>query len=157
MQQNRLHSSWGEKYSHSAKKSALQGLCHPSSQANYQRWVGLHCPTVRFDVQLLPWVGFPGGSDGKNRLKCRRPGFIPWVRKIPWRREWLTTPVFLPGKFYGQRTLSGYSPCGHKESDTTEQLSLHISPLSIRSHFSFYYFPNRQETTGYVYISISIL
>ena len=47
----------------------------------------------------------------------------PWVEKIPWRREWLLTPVFLPGKFHSQRSLAGYSPQGHKESDTTEQLT----------------------------------
>jgi len=46
----------------------------------------------------------------------------PWVRKIPWRRKWQPTPVFLPGKSYGQRSLVGYNPQGHKESDTTEQL-----------------------------------
>ena len=38
----------------------------------------------------------------------------------PWRREWQPTPVFLPGESYGQRSLVGYSPRGHKESDTTE-------------------------------------
>ena len=47
-------------------------------------------------------------------LHCRRPGFNPWVRKIPWGREWLPAPVFLPGDFHGQRSLEGYSPCGHK-------------------------------------------
>ena len=41
---------------------------------------------------------------------------------MPWRREWLPTPVFLPGKFHGLRSLEGYSPWGRKESDTTEQL-----------------------------------
>ena len=46
-------------------------------------------------------------------------GFDPWVRKIPWRRKWQPTPVFLPGKSQGQRSLAGYSPWGHKESDTT--------------------------------------
>ena len=49
----------------------------------------------------------------------RRYGFDPWVRKIPWRRKWHPTPVFLPGKCHGQRSLGGYSPRGHKESDTT--------------------------------------
>ena len=44
----------------------------------------------------------------------------PWVRKIPWRREWQSTPVFLPGEFHGQRSLVGYSPWGPKESDMTE-------------------------------------
>ena len=44
----------------------------------------------------------------------------PWVRKIPWRREWQHTPVFLPGESHRQRSLVGYSPWGHRESDTTE-------------------------------------
>ena len=56
----------------------------------------------------------------KNLLQCRRLGFDSWVEKIPWRREQLPTPVFLLGKFHGQRNLAGYSTCGHKESDTTE-------------------------------------
>ena len=38
--------------------------------------------------------------------------FNPWVRMIPWKREWLPTPVFLPGEFHGQRNLAGYSPMG---------------------------------------------
>ena len=53
-------------------------------------------------------------SDGKESA-CKRPGFNPWVRKIPWRRNWQPTPVFLPGKFHGQRSLAGYSPRGRKE------------------------------------------
>ena len=48
----------------------------------------------------------------------------PWVRKIPWRRKWQPTSVLLPGKPYGQRSLEGYSPWGHKESETTELLTL---------------------------------
>ena len=53
--------------------------------------------------------------------QCRRHkklGFNPWVRKIPWRRK--PTPVFLPEKSHRQRSLVGYNPWGHKESDTTE-------------------------------------
>ena len=46
--------------------------------------------------------------------------------KIPWRKKWLPTPVFLPGKSHGQRSLMGYSPWGHKGSDTTVQLSTHM-------------------------------
>ena len=68
--------------------------------------------------------GFPGGSDGKeSSCNAGRPGFDPWVMKIPWRRERLPTPVFLPGEFHGQRRLMGYSPWGRKESDMTEQLT----------------------------------
>ena len=57
------------------------------------------------------------------RRRCR---FDPWVRKIPWRRKWQPTPVFLPGKFYGQRSLAGYSPWGHRKSDMTEWLGPHM-------------------------------
>ena len=67
-------------------------------------------------------VDFPGSSDGKSVcLQPGRPGFDPWVGKIPWRRKWQPTPVLLPGKSHG-RGLVGYSPWGRKESDTTERL-----------------------------------
>ena len=56
--------------------------------------------------------------------RCRRRGFDSWVGKIPWRREWQPTPVFLPGESHGWRSLGSYSPWGCKESDTTEQLSI---------------------------------
>ena len=66
-------------------------------------------------------LGFPGGSDGKRMCwQCRRPGFDPWVGKIPWRRAWQPTLVSLPGEPHGLRSLVGYSPQGHKDSDTTE-------------------------------------
>ena len=51
----------------------------------------------------------------------QRPfGFDPWVEKIPWRKKWQPTPVFLTGKFHRQRRLGGYNPWGCKESDRTE-------------------------------------
>ena len=59
-------------------------------------------------------------------LQCRRPGFYPWVEKIPWRRAQQPTLVFLLGEFHGQRSLVGCSPHGRKELDTTERLSMHI-------------------------------
>ena len=52
------------------------------------------------------------------RLQCRRQGFNPWFGKIPWRRKWQPTPIFLPEKSHWQRSLAGYSPWGCKESDT---------------------------------------
>ena len=51
-----------------------------------------------------------------------RDRFDSWVREIPWRRAWQPTPVFLPREFYGQRSLAGYSPWGHKELDMTEAI-----------------------------------
>ena len=47
-------------------------------------------------------------------------GLIPGSEGSPWRRKWQPTPIFLPGKFHGQRTLAGYSPWGRKDSDKTE-------------------------------------
>ena len=44
-------------------------------------------------------------------VACRHR-FDPWVEKIPWRKKWQPTPVFVPGKFHGQRSLVGYSPRG---------------------------------------------
>ena len=58
-----------------------------------------------------------------NVRDAKRLRFDPWLGKIPWGRKWQPTPVFLPGKFHRQRSLAGYSPWGHRESDTTEQLS----------------------------------
>ena len=55
-------------------------------------------------------------------LQCERPRFDLWVGKIPWRRKWQPTPVQLPRKSHGQRSLVGYSPWGRKESNTTERL-----------------------------------
>ena len=60
-------------------------------------------------------------------LQGGRPGFDPWVGKIPWRkRTWQPTPVFLAGESHGQRILAGYSPGGHKQLDTTERLTLSL-------------------------------
>ena len=64
----------------------------------------------------------------KNHLQCRRPGFDPWIGKLPWRRAWQSTPVFLPGESPWTEEPGGYSPRGHKGSDTTE---LPTRPLSL--------------------------
>ena len=70
--------------------------------------------------------GFPGGLVGKesacNPGDTEDPVSIPESGKIPCRRAWQPTPVFLPGESCGQRSLVGYSPWSHKESDTIEQL-----------------------------------
>ena len=74
---------------------------------------------------------FPRGVSGKeSACQCRslrRPKFDPWVGKIPWRREWQPTPVFLPGESHGQRSLVGCSPWGRKESDTAECTGTHTT------------------------------
>ena len=69
-------------------------------------------------------AGLPWWLSGKeSACQCRRCGFDPWVGKIPWRRKWHPAPVSLPGKSHAQRSLAGYRPWCHKESDTTERLN----------------------------------
>ena len=71
-------------------------------------------------------------------LQCRRPSFDPWVRKIPWRGEWLPTPVLLPGESHEQRTLAGYSLWGSQRvkhnwvtNTFTFSLSGHLTSNSL--------------------------
>ena len=68
---------------------------------------------------------FPWWLSGKeSTCQYRKSRFEPWVGKIPWGREWLSTPVLLPGESHAQRGLGAPSLWGHKESDVTEQLTL---------------------------------
>ena len=78
-------------------------------------------------------------------------GSIPGlIRKIPWRRVWQPTPVFLPREFHGQRSLAGYSPQGHKDLDMTEanqhahgmnEAALNVNLIWFRM-YTLYFFPN---------------
>ena len=109
-----------------------------------QLWVSLSssapcgsvCPT------LPSFPHFIGGGDSASSkglpwwlrqericLQCGRPGFDPWVGKIPWRRKWLPTPIFLLLEFHGQRCLVGHSLWGHQELDTIERLTLTFQGL----------------------------
>ena len=63
-------------------------------------------------------------NPSENAGDCQRLWLDPWVGKIPWRREWQPTPVFLPGESHGWRSLAGCSPRGHKELATTELLGM---------------------------------
>ena len=76
-------------------------------------------------------LGFAGGASGKESAcqcrRCKKRGLDPWARKIPWRRKRQATPIFLPGKFHGQRSLAGCSPWGRKESVRTEPRNTHTA------------------------------
>ena len=70
------------------------------------------------------FLGASLGAQTVNNLPAmRETGFDPWVGKIPWRRDRLATPAFLPGESHGQKSLAGYSPWGCKDSDMTERLT----------------------------------
>ena len=77
-----------------------------------------------FQVTVSSGDGSTGKESTCNARDTGDEGLIPGLERFPWRRktplEWQPTPVFLPGKFYGQRSLAGYSPWGHKELNTTE-------------------------------------
>ena len=76
------------------------------------------------------WLNEPKDSTG-SAGNTRDVGLIGWVGKIPFRKKWQPSPVFLPKKSHGQRSLLGYSLRGHKELDTTEQMSM---PTHARVH-----------------------
>ena len=81
---------------------------------------GARGDSQQFYLPLLSLQGFPGDASSKEpagqcRRRCKRCRFVPWVRKIPWKRAWQPTPVFLPGESQGQRRL-----VGSIELDTTE-------------------------------------
>ena len=102
--------------------SALAFFCPLLSQDGW-RW----CPPwAEVISSALPW-GFPGGVSGiEPACQCRRlkkRGFDPWVGKIPRKRKWQPTPVFLPGESQGQRRLVGYSPWGHKSQHDWSDLA----------------------------------
>ena len=73
----------------------------------------------------------------------RETGFDLWVRKIPWRREWLPTLLFLSGEFHGRRSLADYTQWGCKELDMTEQLSLSLLVQKCTAGFSRAVLPAR--------------
>ena len=78
-------------------------------------------------------------SGKESSCQCRRHGFNPWVGKIPWRRKWQPTPVFLPGKFHGRgvwwATVFGVA----KESDMTECTHTHTHLLVLLLYYSCYW------------------
>ena len=88
-------------------KMHLRSFCNlhfkfsiPCLQFNH---VGPHDCSFFF---FSPKLGFPGGLSGKeSACQCRRHGFDPWVKKIPWRRKWQPTAVYLSGKAHGQRSV----------------------------------------------------
>ena len=132
------------------------GLSPSQRGTQREEWEGKGCPGSSAGKESACNVGDPGSIPGsgsspgegigytpqyswaslmgqmvKNPSQCGTSVFSPWVVKIPWRRAWQPTPAFLPGASHGQRSLAGYSPWGHKESDMTEQLSTPTHPQFV--------------------------
>ena len=100
-------------------KMKIRAIMSPS-KADEQLGIDLHNP-------LTESMCFPGGTRVKSLSANAGDKFNLWIWKIPWRRKWQPTLVFLPGESHGQRSLAGYTPCGRKGSDTTEQLTLDLT------------------------------
>ena len=93
------------------------------SQGRGAWWAAVHwVAQSRTRLKRLSSSSNPRWCRAKESNAGDRSAFDPWVRKIPWSRKWQTTPIVLPGKFHGQRSLLGYSPWVRKELDMTEQL-----------------------------------
>ena len=107
-----LCGQWGKKYAFFKKCSSSHTKKVKRNEINF------NC--------ILVNLGFPGGASGKEpTCQCRRHKrfrFDPWIQKIPWRRKWQPTPLFLPGECQVLRSLAGYSPWGLKVLDRSEAI-----------------------------------
>ena len=109
-----------------------QKLDPRTSEARMLR--SLPCPLFGGELGSGFDPGCSGASDKDSACQCRRNkrcGFDPWVGKIPWRRKWQPTLVFLPGEPHGRRSLAGYSPWSHKRVGHDLSNLAHRHPLYI--------------------------
>ena len=99
------HATWCNQIK--KKKKSLLALCTENNRGMGLRLTALGRPlrTLVCKRRLSRWL-----SRKESAHQCRKHGFDPWVGKIPWRKKWQSTPVFLPGKSHGQRSLVGCSP-----------------------------------------------
>ena len=106
---------------------------------------GLKYLTPLMFKRLPMWHSFK-----ESACQCRRCRFNPWIRKIPRSRKWQTTPVFLPGKSHGQKSLLGYSPWGRKRAGhnlvTKQQQSVHLF-VYFSEYFLFFW--SVKQRTGH--------
>ena len=119
----RLHFHFSLSHIGEGNGNPLQWSCLENPRDRAAWWAAVY--GVAQNQTKLKWLSSssPRWQSGKeSACQFRRHGFDSWVGKIPWWRKWRPTPVFLPGKFQGQKSLVGYSPWGHDESDTSEWL-----------------------------------
>ena len=112
--------AWGETKSHLKKGKTRSDPCNLLNA----KMAPLHILKIENS-----WFGLPWSLSGKETAchcqRCRRWELDPWVRKIPCRRKWQPTPVFLPKKSHRHRNLAGYSPRGPRGSDMTVHGCMH--------------------------------
>ena len=130
---------------------------------NISRFCLQHSSIIIYSILILPAsiAGWPSGASGKESAHqcrwCKRQGFNPLVGKIPWRRKWQPTPVFLPGKSHGLRSLAGYSPWGHKELDVTDWLGTHTHSWLNFSYDMVIFIPEEWVLGGSINVRVGLL
>ena len=106
---------------------------------------------------LILRLGFPSGASGKESAcsagDARGSGSIPGSERFSWRRKWQLTPGFLPGESHGQRSLVGYGPWGHKESDMTghipqNNLKIYFKPTGNKTMWCLHRSSHMYNATG---------
>ena len=96
------------------------------------------CRSHGYYCQINSLTGLLGGSNGKESVPSRRPGFDPWVRKILWRREWQPTPVFLPWRIPRTEELGGLPSKGLQRVWQDWAISTHTQTLQ-QNNLSMYF------------------
>ena len=109
-------------------------------------------------IKLLNFKsGFPGDSDGKySAYNAGDLGLIYGSGRFPWRRKEQPTLVCLLGKPHGWRSLAGYSPCGHKESDITEQLHFHFL-FQVQGFYLYFLVQKKSQVLGGIVVPQKIM
>ena len=128
------YSPWGCKESDMTEHAHMHShLCHNDQQCNrnivnffYLMLVIYFITSSLITLCLIYFLESLVAWWWRICLQCRRHGFNPWVRKIPWRRKRQPIPIFLHGEYHGQRSLVGYSPWDRKELNTTWLLNHHL-------------------------------
>ena len=96
-----------------------------------ERFVKIKWPEFLIQLVWVPAKASLVAQTVKNLPAVQETRFQSLGWEDPWRREWLPTPVSLPGEFHGMGSLEGYTPWGHKESDMTERLTLSLSVVPM--------------------------
>ena len=107
---NQIQDSWT--CSFTRRMEHTKEVVFPPAQEDCRNWVH---PFTAPTVTVTAWIPLRWPSGKESACQCRRCGFSPWIGKILWRRKLQPTPVFLPWKSHGQRSLVGYRPWSHKE------------------------------------------
>ena len=109
-------------------------LPDPSSMAKPDVVIVWECLNLHTEANQYFPTRWCNGKE--SPCQCKRLRFDPWVGKIPWRRQWQPTPVFLPGKSHRQRSLVGYSLRGCKGLGMTYRLCIPSPPNAGNSHLT---------------------